>query len=432
MIPILTTKMAKRKKMTSKTVAQVFGSPKVVAFKSKLPDAKYCSNPELLLGVELETENVRNSAGGYSDILSSGFNATQDNSLRGSALEFISVPMRQATLLPELEAFFKITKFSNRNYSDRCSVHVHANVQDFTQEQLSTLFLAYTVVEDVMFQFVNTGLPEGVGERDTNLYCVPWSQCRMNRTLLSTLLQLGHKAAFKNWQKYTALNLVPITTYGTVEFRHMHGTSDMGKLTTWINLIGSLMRFSKESTYDEIVATLKILNDVSAYERFYTAVLGNYLPYNETFRQKLFDGVLNAKYSLWYVPEKGQEMKQVPEVAVNPEARHMTTREILEQVERLQAAREADRFREEVQRGMLGTADTIRPLAAERVQFEDTIWINPNRNPFTHRPQRIVDADNQLAVNLADQLRAERGPAPAAMDPVRVTPVRRVRNNTGE
>lgn len=86
-----------------------------------------CISPDLVIGLELETEQCSEwDAQGYKKIAGThNFQITTDGSLRGSAYEFISLPMRTEHSLAALEDFLKSTKFTDANYSDRCSVHVH-------------------------------------------------------------------------------------------------------------------------------------------------------------------------------------------------------------------------------------------------------------------------------------------------------------------
>lgn len=258
-------------------------------------------NQELICGVELEIENLPQGAGWYIDRSRPFFRVEEDGSLRprGESWEFISSPAPMGVVLAEMQELFpKIGVREDQNYTDRCSVHVHTNVQDFTKEQLSNLTLIYPVFEEVLFQYVNHHKKkEEQGYcRDTNLYCIPWSACRLNRNMVEKILE--NPIHMRNWQKYTALNFLPITEHGTVEWRHMHGTCDMEKLTTWFNIIGAIMLYVKNTSFDEIVKAIKVMNDVSTYQQFFHTVLQGSLPYDDEYRRLMADGVVNAKYSL--------------------------------------------------------------------------------------------------------------------------------------
>jgi hypothetical protein len=283
-------------------VAKIFGLGTPTPFPSKLK-ALPLTNGTLICGVELEIENTPYGERWYRDHINrSLWQMERDGSLRpqDNSYEFISVPSHLGTLLAEMELFFNETKFTvENNYSDRTSVHLHTNVTDYTQEQLATLALTYTVVEDVLFRFVNhynAPTPDGYS-RDTNLYCIPWNQCRMNFGLVNKLFA-NPGGALKNWQKYTALNLLPVISQGTVEWRHMHGTNDMDKLKKWFDMIGSIMLFAKTADFNDVVQTVYVLNDTSAYQQFFNGVFQGTLPYTDDYQVALAEGVINAKYAL--------------------------------------------------------------------------------------------------------------------------------------
>ncbi len=279
-------------------------------YKSKLVEG----DSEQLAGVEIETEEVRATAGDYQSMLGRLWNVKTDGSLRGAAFEFVSRPCAIKSLIPELEVFYKKTQFTEANYSDRCSVHVHTNVLDMTPDQLASLCLLYSVMEEVLFKFVNTyEVGNRVPSRDTNLYCVPWSQCRMNYGVVNKLFTLDG-LGLRNWQKYTALNLLPVRNIGTVEWRHMHGTANVKKLSIWINMIDSLLTYAKKTELGGLIEIIKDLNNHSLYQQFYEATLGNALPYQQEYADALYQGVINAKYSLigYSMQKKGMDKRAKP------------------------------------------------------------------------------------------------------------------------
>lgn len=270
------------------TIKDVFGvaSPVVKSLKTALP----CVYPGLVIGVELETESVshRLDLGAYEKPLN--IFAKTDASLRGNAYEFITKPMRSDHCLSALKQFFTLTGFNEDNYSDRCSVHVHVNCTDMELSQVSSVALLYTVLEEILFEFVGHN-------RDTNIYCIPWSHCRAHLNLVQKFLSNAY-GVLNNWNKYTALNLIPLHSLGTVEFRQMHGTADMEKLTTWINLIGAIFKYAKAVGLKDLMEEIKTLNTTSEYEMFFTKVTAGQLPYNDVYREKLEAGIIFAKYSL--------------------------------------------------------------------------------------------------------------------------------------
>lgn len=288
----------------SNTIKDFFGHREIKPFVMKgLPSLTRGTNPTLLMGMELEVENCPQNDEWYADYTNKfGWTTTTDDSLRGAnlrnnrvqtngnAFEFISKVHPQSQLMYSLEEFMKVTKFNDDNYTDRTSVHVHVNCLDLTFDQISSLALLYTTVEEILFKFVGEN-------RENNIYCIPWSGCRINHDIVDKLENEG-ATAVKKWAKYTALNLTPLCTQGTVEFRHMHGTADVGKLTTWLNIIGALFRYATQRSLTDVVEEIKTLNSTSEYEVFFNTVFGGTLLYSDEYREALESGVIVAKFSL--------------------------------------------------------------------------------------------------------------------------------------
>lgn len=248
-------------------------------------------NPKLIIGVEIETEGCNLSKEEYGDLLGPiGFNVVTDGSLRGNAFEFISLPMESQTALSCIREFYNLTKFAQDNYTDRCSVHVHVNCTDLEKEQVLGVALLYSVFEQILFNFVG-------GYRDTNLYCIPWSHCRNHVDLVYNTM-VDHDSTLRRWNKYTALNLLPLRTLGTMEFRHMHGTNDMNKLKTWINLIGAMFKYATQTPLKDIEEQVLQLNTISNYEQFFMAVFDGTLPYLDEYVISMEEGVICTKLAL--------------------------------------------------------------------------------------------------------------------------------------
>lgn len=355
------------------TVNKIFRVKNPNVFKSKEKPVD-CSFPELVVGLELETENANRDPHFYIDYSEKKgmlWNVDRDGSLRGgeAAYEFISRPTQLQHIIPELGAFLQFAKFNERNYSDRCSVHVHTNVTDFTQDMLASLALTYTVIEETLFQYVNhfkAPTKEGYC-RDTNLYCIPWSQCRLNYKLIEGIFNPSQKK-FAKWQKYTALNLVPITTQGTVEWRHMHGTADMEKLTRWLNVIGSIMRYAKRTPLDDVLKTIKTLNDTSAYRQFFTESVGGYLEYTDAYASTLSEGVVNAKYSLMDWDRSKVEKIEEKAPKIKTENDDVFTEPLAQLQARAEAREARDAQRRAVRAAIAGVQDRVVTPAPEAIE----------------------------------------------------------------
>lgn len=250
-----------------------------------------CKDPALVYGVELEIENVP----GANDMVVPGMEAKRDGSLRNNGMEFITKPMTYSNLAYCLNTFFTKNKLSDANYSERCSIHVHANVLDLEESQVQSIALLYQVVERVLFAWIGY-------EREENIFCVPWHQTNL------TYRTLGGKAEkLRGWEKYTALNFLPMFTQGTLEFRHMHGHHDVARILKWCNIIGSLFAWARAYPLAYTKDLLLQLNTSSAYDLLMHQVFGDLVAeFNnvKNYSVLLEEGVLDIKYALITKEEK--------------------------------------------------------------------------------------------------------------------------------
>lgn len=278
------------------TIARLFGrrNPTVYTVETSLL-GKFADDkgpdPFLLYGVELEIENAS------SDWTVDGMQWKEDGSLRNEGLEFITQPMHYTTLSRCLSTFFE-TELDSDNYSERCSIHVHANCLDMTLQQVTTLLMMYQTFEQVLFHFIdNNSNPSW--NRQQNIFCVPWSETQLTFRALQEMAE-GNYHLLHRWQKYTALNLIPLGTQGTIEFRHMGGTNDLTYINMWLRIIGHLFRVAKSYEFDFIKSRLVNLNTTSQYDAILDFVFAECADSLRTFGYHycLENGVLNLKYAL--------------------------------------------------------------------------------------------------------------------------------------
>lgn len=302
-----------------------------------------------LLGVELEIEAVRNAEDLVENL---PIQVTTDGSLRNNGYEFITQPINLSTLKWALEIFFKRGKFTEESYSERTSVHVHANCQDLTKDEVYSILLTYQVFERLLYAWCG-------GDRDKNIFCVPWNQTNLpNLVLRSKALD-----KLKNWQKYTGLNILPLTSKGTIEFRHMAGTNDLNKIVKWCELISCLFDYGKRYKVDHIKETIVTLNTNSMYAGFLMDVFqGHSEEFLNLFnyRAVLEEGVLDTKYAIM-VPKTEVKVDNPFEAAFDVEQAQAGVELMRQQIQR-----ERDR-----QRGDLALRFINDPVQAAPQPFRE-------------------------------------------------------------
>lgn len=254
--------------------------------KKLLAEPEIGSDPKLLYGVELEIENCDPEDPRRHRV--PGMEYHEDGSLRNNGAEFVTQPMKMRELSYVLKQFFMKNEFTEENYSERCSVHVHCNVGDLSLDQLTVVLMLYQVYERALFAFVGA-------ERDKNIFCVPWYDTALNYSLLDENMLNNTR----EWQKYTALNLLPIWTQGTIEFRHMPGVHDPDTILLWCNVIGKMFAYARTHSTAEIQDSILSLNSSSRYQAFTFEVFGEYALYlMNGLEANMEKGVIALKYSM--------------------------------------------------------------------------------------------------------------------------------------
>jgi len=274
-------------------IQENYGRKNTVGYKSKHGECSDVPLPDWLVGIELEIENFNpehtQEFGGVTFTTDGSLRETED----GVGIEAITKPIAIKHVEPLLTAFYKKFSINEGNYSERCSTHVHFNVEPLTFEEVGTVCLIYQTVENLLFHYVGN-------ERQNNIFCVPWNQSNITYNIVSRI-ELGESnEVFRRWQKYSALNLIPITTQGTIEFRHLHGTCDVSLIVHWIYLIAKIFEYAQKVPLAVAQQSIMNMNTVSNYHEWLSMVFGKYavLLQNPNFERELSRGVIDSKVML--------------------------------------------------------------------------------------------------------------------------------------
>jgi len=264
-------------------------------------------NPAYIFGIEVEVEGVPDPRVQHTH--RSYWNLTMDNSLRNNGIEFVSVPLRAEQVefaMIQLNASLPDTA----SFSARTSVHVHMNVRDMVIDQIKGLMLLYTAVEELLFDWAGE-------ERVNNVFCVRLTDtdyAQTYRDFCNDPRQVVHY-----WNKYTAMNLHPMESKGTVEFRHMAGTADIIRVATWVNILSCLKVYTKKHSSTDIMEQIHQLNSTSEYEMFLIQVFQEYtkelIPRKFSIQEKMENAVSYIKLTNI---AKDVEQTTVPDRAIEP------------------------------------------------------------------------------------------------------------------
>lgn len=255
------------------TVSQRFSLKPIKLLDSSLADLVKAVYPKIKnefvgftphIGVEVEVENM-NYQKASREILNTfpkdfWMDTDDEGSLREFGREYISYPIRGISIegaLLFLRDWWKKNKLVPK-FSHRTSIHIHINARDLVEKQVRMIILTYLAFEQLIFNnFISP-------ERQSNVYCIPLADI------------LGEKSTFSviGWFKYSALNLLPLTTLGTLEFRHMEGNLDIDRIKEWVKIINHIYKFGQTKKKEEIDYYFNTINSDSGYANFGKEVFG--------------------------------------------------------------------------------------------------------------------------------------------------------------
>lgn len=220
-------------------------------------------SPSELVGIEIEVENIE-----YPYQYPLYWRGKQDGSLRNNGCEYASIPLQVQQVEYALDYWNKfIREKNNPKFTQRTSLHVHMNVQNMTWDEIENLVLLYVIFERHFFLQTNQ-------DREHSIFCVPLYKVD-NLCNLLPIQQVSPR-----WNKYAALNLSTITgegespKFGTIEFRHFHGTSDPAEIVPWINNLMRLKKQAMSMAPGSVIKLLETLNTTSEYMALYTQTFG--------------------------------------------------------------------------------------------------------------------------------------------------------------
>lgn len=284
-----------------KTLANIIDFPPIITRKLhhinyeqsiKPPQNIKFINKSCLFGLEVEIENITNIR-----IPEYYWNISDDHSLRNNGKEFISIPLRTKQIPYAINYLQNYLNLYNPEYvfSNRCSLHTHLNVRDFTQERICIFLILYCLFEYHFFSIAGT-------KREHNIFCIPlWKTNQLyNYNILMNNLNI-----FMDWNKYSAINCGSIlgspdnVKLGTIEFRHLYGTLNTTIIYHWINSILSLREISLKMTLETALNIVNDINNKNSYYDLYKYIFKTYSLDYETITKNFQTILFNLKLNLY-------------------------------------------------------------------------------------------------------------------------------------
>lgn len=166
-----------------------------------------------------------------------------DHSLRGKdnaeyvlakPISFEEVPDAIASLWKIMNAYGTKLDVSNRT-----SVHVHLNCQDFHLNRLTSFMALYFIVEEVLTQWCGD-------HRVGNLFCLRAKDAPGLISHIKKFIRTDGQHELRDGLHYAGLNAHALTKFGSVEIRTLRGCTNPQTILEWLQILERLYTLSGE------------------------------------------------------------------------------------------------------------------------------------------------------------------------------------------
>jgi hypothetical protein len=246
------------------------------------------------IGIEIELEGKNLP---HEDDTPAPWNYTIDHSLRGedNGEYVLARPIDFDKVPKALEALWnKFGEFkSSFDDSNRTSVHIHLNVQDFHLNRLTTFMASWFALEEILVEFCGE-------HRVGNLFCLRAVDAPAIINHLRKFIKTDGEYQLHDMLRYAGLNPNALFKYGSIEIRTLRGCKDPDTIQTWVDICKRLYDLSgKYEDPRELVALYSSGGPLS----FFETLLGDLAPVvrggiswdNEQVQQAMFRGIRFAQ-----------------------------------------------------------------------------------------------------------------------------------------
>lgn len=193
----------------------------------------------------------------------------QDHSLRGEdnaeyvlkkPISFSDVPIAIEKLWKMFADYGSVLADSNRT-----SVHIHLNCQEFHFNRLTSMMALYFAVEEILVQWCGE-------HRVGNLFCLRAKDAPAIITQIKKFIQTDGKSMFGDNMHYAGMNAQALMKFGSLEFRSLRGVTDPDVILQWVAILERIYKLSAEFPDPrDVCALFSAAGPLS----FYETVLGD-------------------------------------------------------------------------------------------------------------------------------------------------------------
>lgn len=205
------------------------------------------------LNAALNTNGINFQLQGYNHTTPRGFwkittdaTVSRNYSFRtgvGEGGELVSPPLTGLTGLDEVKRVLEVLNTIEALYIDRrCGIHVHLSWGNMEVETIKNVVRRYAQYENE----IDGWMPRSRRGNNSN-WCAS-TVGRFSSTLASYDGDSLTALASRSLDRFYKVNVKPLQTYGTIEFRQHSGSTDYDKISNWIKFLMAFVEASKSAT----------------------------------------------------------------------------------------------------------------------------------------------------------------------------------------
>ena len=242
------------------------------------------------VGIEIEMEGLYVPA-----FPMNYWKCVKEGSLRGSGIEYVlkNPVKRQKVYFALKELHDKLLEKGAKFYeSDRTSIHIHLNISDIPVIKVFNIIFLYYLFERMLINYSGDS-------RKGNLFCLSNEEAERGLFLLRDACKNKNLNQLETDDiRYAGLNLKAIPEYGSLEFRTMRGTMDMGLICHWIKILTLIYDFGLE--LEDPINILEIFSNEGPKKLFDFVFKNQYneLKYNN-WNRDILNSVRNLQYFIY-------------------------------------------------------------------------------------------------------------------------------------
>ena len=177
--------------------------------------------------------------------------------------------------------------------SNRTSVHVHLNVQEFYLNRLASLMALWIILEEPLAEWCGD-------HRVGNLFCLRAKDAPAVVNTIARFIASDMGAALSDSLHYSGMNPQAIVKLGSLEFRTLRGATEPGVIKQWVSILERLYHLSAD--YPDPRELCEVFSHTGPIE-FFERLLGpsaglvrdGITMGNDQLREAMYDGVRLAQ-----------------------------------------------------------------------------------------------------------------------------------------